>query len=51
MCQKLAGLSTLQGFDTEFQNGQAPQGFKIRGTQGALIEVRRELRIKNNWGT
>eukprot|EP00435_Cladocopium_sp_Y103_P011398 s706_g3.t1 len=25
-------------FDTEFQNGNPPEGFKIRGTDGALIE-------------
>jgi hypothetical protein len=28
-----------RGFDTEFQNGNPPEGFKIRGTDGALIEA------------
>ena len=27
-----------QGFDTELQNGQAAQGFRVLGTNGAIIE-------------
>ena len=38
------------GFDTEFQNGNPPEGFKIRGTDGALIEDRLKLGRGERWG-